>query len=479
MATVTTTLTARALSAQLGDWRAHSGTLAHALSDRVRLLILDGRIALGARLPAERQLADHEGVSRTTVAAAYARLRELGYLVSRRGSGSVAALPAGDVPAFDIVDRPDLLDFSKATLPALPAVVDAAAAAVQRLPHHLGLAGFDLFGLDELRAALADRYTARGLPTSPEQMLVSLGAQHAIALIATTLIGRGDRALVENPSYPHALEALTAAGARLVGVPVSADAGWDDDALAQLFPRSAPSLAYLMPDVHNPTGRIMPDEQRARVSALADRHGTRLIVDETMADLTVDGVSRQPMAVHSPRIITVGSVGKSVWGGIRLGWIRADRDTIAELARARPPGDLGSPTLEQLLLLELLPRYDELVGERRAQLRRGEALLRELLAAQLPDWRQPPIEGGLVLWTNLGRPVASELALVARAEGVQIGAGPRFSVDGAFERYVRLPFCYPEPLIRRAVDGLERAWQRLDSGSRRPATSDALVDAVV
>ncbi|MGY6498703.1 MAG: GntR family transcriptional regulator, partial [Microcella sp.] len=153
MATTTTTLSARALSAQLGDWRAHSGTLAHALSDRVRLLILDGRIALGARLPAERQLADHEGISRTTVAAAYARLRELGYLVSRRGSGSVAALPAGDVPAFDVVDRPELLDFSKATLPALPAVVDAAAAAVERLPQHLGLAGFDLFGLDELRVA--------------------------------------------------------------------------------------------------------------------------------------------------------------------------------------------------------------------------------------------------------------------------------------------------------------------------------------
>lgn len=479
MATMTTTLSARALSALLGEWRSHSGTLAQALSDRVRLLILDGRIALGARLPAERQLADHEGVSRTTVATAYARLRDLGYLVSRRGSGSVAALPAGDAPAFDIVDRPDLLDFSKATLPALPAVVEAAAAAVERLPHHLGLAGFDLFGLDELRAALADRYSARGLPTTPEQILVTLGAQHAIALIATALIGRGDRALVENPSYPHALEALTAAGARLVGVPVSADAGWDDDAFAQLFPRSAPSVAYLMPDVHNPTCRIMPDEQRARVAALAERHGTRIIVDETMADLAFDGISRPPMAVHSSRIITVGSVGKSVWGGIRLGWIRADRDTISELARARPPGDLGSPTLEQLLLLELLPRYDELVGERRELLRRGEALLRELVTRQLPDWHLPQIDGGLVLWTNLGRPVASEFALLARSEGVQIGAGPRFSVDGAFERYIRLPFCYPEPLIRRAVDGLERAWLRLDGGAHRALPSDALVDAVV
>ena len=185
------------------------------------------------------------------------------------------------------------------------------------------------------------------------------------------------------------------------------------------------------------------------------------------------------MAVHSPRIITVGSVGKSVWGGIRLGWIRADRDTIAELARARPPGDLGSPTLEQLVLLELLPRYDELVGERRAMLRQGEHLLRELLSTQLPEWNVPDVAGGLVFWVNIGRPVASELALLARAEGVQIGAGPRFSVDEAFERFVRLPFCYTEPLIRRAVDGLERAWQRLGTSGQRHDAADSLVDAVL
>lgn len=473
-----TILSARALSAILGDWRQHSGTLSVALADRIRLLILDGRISLGARLPAERTLAEREGVSRTTVAAAYSRLRDTGYLVSRRGSGSVATLPAGDALNFDAVDSPELLDFSKATLPALPAVVDAAEAAVARLPQHLGLAGFDLYGLDDLRQALADRYTARGLPTSPDEIMVTLGAQHAIALLATTLIGRGDRVLVENPSYPHAVEAFVAAGARLVGLPVSAEVGWDDESIQQVFPRSAPAVGYLMPDVHNPTCRIMPDAQRARIAELADRHGTRLIIDETMADLVFAGEAPAPMAMLSPRIITVGSVGKSIWGGIRLGWVRADRDTITALARSRPPGDLGSPTFEQLLLLELLPRYDALVRLRRDQLMAGERLLRGLVTERMPLWRMPEVEGGLVLWTNLGRPVASELALLARSEGVQIGAGPRFGMDGAFERFVRLPFCYPEPLIRRAVDGLARAWDRL--GDARPsADRGALLDAVV
>ncbi|RZS56088.1 GntR family transcriptional regulator [Microcella putealis] len=476
----TTVLSARALSVLLGDWRHHSGTLAQALADRVRLLVLDGRIALGARLPAERQLADHEGVSRTTVAAAYARLRELGYLVSRRGSGSVTALPAGDAPAFDVVDRPDMLDFSKATLPALPAVVDAAAAAVARLPQHLGLAGFDLYGLDEVRQAIADRFTARGLPTSADEIMVTLGAQRAIALIAQALVGRGDRVLVENPSYPHALEAFSSAGARLVGVPVSTEHGWDDEAFEQLLPRSAPCLAYLMPDLHNPTSATMPAAQRERVAALADRHGTRIVVDETMVDLAFDPATVQvPMASCSPRIITVGSVGKSIWGGIRLGWIRADRETIGELARARPAGDLGSPTLEQLLLSELLQRFDGLVAERTAQLRAGEQLLRALLSERFPEWRLPEVDGGLVLWTNLGRPVASEFALLARAEGVQLGAGPRFSIDGAFERYLRLPFCYPETLTRRAVDAMERAWERLGPARADVPDDDALVTTVV
>jgi len=481
------TLSARSLALQLGDWRPAGATpLYEALADRIRLLVLDGRITLGTRLPAERLLAEHESLSRTTVANAYARLRELGFAQSVRGSGTVARLPRGfadGVPSLGESAGPGMLDLSKATLPAIPIVAQAAREAVELLPAHLHESGFDPVGLRAVRQAIADRYTARGLPTEPDEIMITLGAQHAIALVARTLLARGDRALVEAPSYPHAVEALQLAGARLVTVPVTTDEGWSDDALEQVIPRTAPALAYLMPDFHNPTGRTMPAEQRARLHALAATHGTVLLVDETMAEL---GFTRDddapPFAAGADErgatVVSVGSVGKSIWGGVRLGWIRADRDLITRFAVARLAGDLGSPVLEQLVLLRLLESYDRVLDARRDQLRTGHDLMVAELTQRFPTWSVPQVDGGLSLWVNLGAPVSSQLALAARAEGLLVGAGPRFGLDGAFERFVRLPFCHPSEVTVPALDLLQRAWERV--AAREPIVgADEVLAAVV
>ena len=122
-----TSLSARALGTLIQNWRTSGpGPAYAALADRIRLLVLDGRLALGTRLPAERELAAHLGLSRTTVSAAYADLRDSGYLDSVRGSGSVVRLPSrGPAGAPDPIATPDFLDFSKATLPAVPAVAAA------------------------------------------------------------------------------------------------------------------------------------------------------------------------------------------------------------------------------------------------------------------------------------------------------------------------------------------------------------------
>src|SRR6185295_6112142 len=110
-------------------------------------------------------------------------------------------------------------------------------------------------------------------------------AQDAIGLLARTVLCRGDRALVEAPGYPHAFEALRASGARLVPVPVTPDERCDELALEQAFQRTSPTLGYLMPDYHNPTGRSMSPGLRERVVDYAARQGTTLIVDETMGEL--------------------------------------------------------------------------------------------------------------------------------------------------------------------------------------------------
>ena len=458
-----TTLSARSMSQLLGDWRAlESGPAYTGLADRIRLLVLDGRIPLGTRLPAERELAGILTLSRTTVTAAYTLLRDAGFLTSTQGSGSVARLPHA-APRAPEEERPDVLDFTKATLPAYPGVAGAATRAAELLPAHLGNSGFDTIGLPVLREAIAERYRTRGLPTDADEILVTIGAQHAIALVSRVLLSRGDNVLIDSPSYPHAVEALQNAGGRLRQVSVSTDAGWDESGLEQVLRRSSPTLGYLMPDFHNPTGQTMSDELREKTVGLATTVGTVLVADETMGELAIDGpVHSLPFAAHGApgnRPILIGSVGKSLWGGLRVGWIRAERPIIQRLARARSSGDLGTPLLEQLIVADLLGDYDRILETRRDQLRSGRDHLLAALTARIPEWEVPVPGGGLTFWVNLGVPVSSQLTLAARNEGLLLGAGPRFGIDGAFERFLRIPFSHPLGDLDRAVDALARAWQ--------------------
>jgi len=459
-------LTARSLEMLLGDWRG-SGSAYEALAERIRLLIVDGRIAVDTRLPAERDLAERLGLSRTTVTAAYRHLREQGNLHSVRGSGSVARL-TGAPAVLPAPPEAEYIDFSKAAPPALPWLPEVARQAVEDLPGHLLDAGFDPIGTPALRQAIADRYTARGLPTTPDQIMVTIGAQHAIALLSRALIGRGDRAVTEVPIYPHAYEALRAAGARLVPVPVSphdVDDDLDDReetmGLVQAIRHSNPVMAYVIPDFQNPTGRTMSRVSRARVLDAAARQGTVVVADETTAELSIDRPGRfPPMAADGPAVL-IGSVGKTVWGGLRVGWIRAERPLIRRLLAVRSPGDLGTPILEQLIVTRLIPRMDEILELRRGQLRAGRDRLEELVARHLPEWEVPHVDGGIVTWVGLGAPVSSQLALAARREGLIVAAGPRFGIDGAFERFLRLPVCYSPETTDAAVQALARAWRSL------------------
>ncbi len=150
------------------------------LAEGLRVLITDGRVPVGARLPSERELTDALAVSRTTVTRAYAELRDHGFLVSRQGSGSVASLPAsrghrGDhlLPPGDLPQ--DKIDLTCAAPVPGPGVLAAYERAVAELPAYLAGTGYYPSGLPVLREAVAASYAARGLPTSPEQIMVVPG----------------------------------------------------------------------------------------------------------------------------------------------------------------------------------------------------------------------------------------------------------------------------------------------------------------
>ncbi|MDQ8705504.1 PLP-dependent aminotransferase family protein [Streptomyces sp. LHD-70] len=435
-----------------------------ALAQGVRTLLLDGRIALRTRLPAERELATALGISRATVTAAYDLLRSDGFAHSRRGSGTWTALPEGRRPSnVAYAETDDVIDLAMAA-PYAPqgALAEALAAVTGSMARHAATAGYHPYGLPELRAAVAERFTRRGLPTLPEQILITSGAQQAVSLTLSLLARPGDRVLVENPSYANVLDAVRRGGLRAIPVPVTDD-GWDAEVAESTLRQAAPRLAYLVPDFHNPTGRLMPVGQRQRILDTARRTGTWLLIDETLTDIALDVPPPAPfasLAGHGvgEQLVTVGSLSKTHWGGLRIGWVRASTQMITELATHRVPTDIASSVLDQLLATELIERTDAVLKERLPLLRSQRSALAAALAEQLPQWRWQLPPGGLCLWVDLGAPISSALATAALDHGVRVEGGSRFGADpGTHEHRLRIPYALPAELCVEAVSRLARA----------------------
>lgn len=466
----------------LGTW--HAGGPAYvALADALRAAVLSGTLAPHTRLPSERELASTLRVSRTTTSGAYARLRELGFATSRVGSGTVTTLPqrpvdpgpgrtaGGDAPVADDALRADgitgiqpgsgYLDLWQATPPAPPELHDAFTRALEGLPAYLDSGGYEPYGLTPLREAVAARYRERGVPTTADEILVTTGAQQAIALLARTHLHPGDRAVVESPTYFHAMEAMREAGGRLLGVPTGP---LDVDQLASAVRRARPRLVYLVPDYQNPTGSLLSADERAAVREIADRHGVTVVGDETLVELDLSDHGTPPPFAgdgSSPHVVSVGSASKVFWGGLRVGWIRAHPRVIDHLARARQSADIATAVLDQLAVADLLRRRAEVLPGRQRLLRERRDLLVGRLRDALP-WDVPVPPGGLFCWVGLGRPVAQAFAAAAAAEGARVAAGPLFTPDGTgAASHVRLTFTRSPAELADAVPRLVRAWARV------------------
>lgn len=458
-----------ALAALLPDLRILPGPVYSGLGDSITALVLDGRIATETRLPSERELAVALQISRATVTAAYDELRANGFLTSRTGSGSFVRVPAGSRVRHSLArwttaaaDAPDVIDLSCAALPAPPGVLEAAlATAAARVTPFTRHDGYDPTGLPELRAAVAARFTGRGVPTSPDQILITNGALHGLDLLMRLLIGPGDRVLTELPTYPGALDAIRGNSARVVPVPMAAAGGWQVELIRATLRQTAPRLAYLTPDYHNPTGALVDESARREVFRTARQTGTTVIVDESFVDLGFCAGTRASAAID-PSVISLGSLSKPVWAGLRVGWLRASTDLVHRLAALRASIDMGGAVLDQLVAADLFGRLDDIAAARVAELRPQRDALLAALARELPQWRVAVPQGGLSLWAELDAPLSTPLTLLAIQAGVVMVPGSRFGIDGTLERFLRLPFSLPGERIDAAVRRLAGVWRQLD-----------------
>ena len=414
------------IQSQLGQWSSRQGPLYRRLADALRAGIERGEIEVGTRLPPERVLARELAVSRTTVVQAYDVLRGEEWLDSRQGSGTwvrrsppspegTAWTPPGatvlmkrDSIVAGLTARPDTIDLTCACLPPLPGLVEesiegSAAALREATRDH----GYSVLGLPALRRAIARHLERRGLPTAESQVLVTSGAQQAIALVGALFLRRNDTALVESPTFLGALDALGAAGAALTPLPVGPD-GVRLEVLRDALRQRPARLLYLTPTFHNPTGGTLPEGARREIARLAVDAHLPLLEDESLVDIALEETPPPPsIAALAPKapVMSIGSLSKLCWGGLRIGWIRAPEPVLLRLASLKVASDLGSSMLSQLVAVHLLERADEVRRLRRAQILLQRDALAGGMRRRLPDWSWTLPMGGLSMWA--GSPTAT------------------------------------------------------------------------
>jgi DNA-binding transcriptional MocR family regulator len=486
----------------LGRWPAADGPLYRLLAARIARLADTGELPAGLRLPPERDLAATLCVSRNTVAAAYQLLRDEGMAESRQGAGT-RIVPHRTTPAA--VHRANgffagLLETAVVDADLTLAVVDCApqvAAALADPATVLDLAGrravtgtsgYFPLGLPALRAAIAGHLTDRlGLPADPAQVIVTTGGQQAIDLLIRCEVLPGQPVAVEDPTFPGALDALYRAGARMIRMP--AGTGLDPERLEHVVRTHNPAMVYLIPTHHNPTGLVMPAGHRRRVARLAAMHPNTLFVDDmTLAELPLrDNPPPPPLAAFSlqqPNLVSIGSLSKLYWGGLRTGWIRASAGLIARVAAAKAAADLGSVAFQQAITAALLnDGHDDIVKWRGEWLRARHDALTGALRAALPEWTWPEPAGGLTLWVRLPRseepagpagPADSgAFAQAALRHGVAVVPGRLLSASssgasgsgtsgsagdiGPASEYLRLAFTRAPDVLARSALALARA----------------------
>ena len=436
--------------------------------------ILSRRLQPGERVPSSRAMARQLSISRNTVTLAYQALMADGYLESRDRSGYVVGTDApvadhaasapqrtGDTaPAWqrrfhrsfaglDRVDKP--LNWREYPYPFIYGQADPALFSHSEwrdcARRALGLRNFESMAGDRGEAddpLLVDYIRARSLPrrgvtAAPEQILVTMGAQNALFLLAMLFRERGIRIAIEDPCYPDLRNTLTRFGAQVAPVPVDADGMVVDERLAQV------DAVFVTPSHQAPTTATMTPERRRDLLAAAERHDLIVVEDDYDFDL---GFLHTPAPAlkaldRSDRVIHVGSFSKSLFPGLRLGYLVAPEPVIAEARALRflmlrhPPG-LAQRTAAYFLALG---HHDALINRlRHALAQRREAMEVALREAGLGDARAPRF-GGAAFWTEA--PEGIDTALLAgrlRERGVLIEAGAPFFADARSSRHMRLGY---------------------------------------
>jgi 2-aminoadipate transaminase len=470
------------------------------LVDRFAQAIDSGALEPGAKLPPTRELASEAGVNHLTAARVYRKLAEQGYVTAAVGRGTfvrtlapassdaygddwqVYALPPEDVSyseqiladTFALAARDDVISLATGWPAPRNYPTDALAAITADVFAEVGgqaLSYLPAEGLFDLREQLALRGRTYGYADDADEIVITSGAQQAIALTMHATLEPGDVAVVESPTFTGMLTAARASGARVIGVPVDEN-GLDVDALERLLARHEVKLVALQTACHNPTGRNLSDERRLRLAELARERNFFLLEDRVYADMHFGNTFVRSLRELAPaHVIYVNSLSKVVGGGLRLGWVAARGPVRERIAMLKLEADFHSPTLIQHIFARWLAKgeYDRHVKRTIPFYRERRDALLEALERHIPgEYHVDPPSGGHHLWVTLRRSI-DERALYTEAArgGVTFTPGGAVTAERRSQTSLRLSFSLLDPPeLDEGVRRLARAMREVRRSAR-------------
>lgn len=447
--------------------------------EQIRAQITSGEIPEGYQFPSERQLAEALGVNRTTVLNAYKELKADGLMASHVGRGTVAVRASYEEPikaaypkepiwdhlfsdymknrdGFDvnkyleIANRKDVISFAAGIASfENPPVQAFEGVEKELLARQSSMLVSPVAGFSSFRGVMSSYMQKRSCFCQPSEIMIVSGAQQGIDLVARAFISPGDIVFIEEPSFFPAIQTFRSMGARLMAIPMEED-GMNVDVLEQLLTRYRPKLIYTMPAYHNPCGVSMSTARRVRFLELINKYGVPVLEDDPYSELCYEGETILPLKSMDKGgyVIYLSTFSKTVYPGLRLGWLWANKKLINRLCDIRQLTDLHSGCISQMIVERFIvsgemEKYLSLI---RREYRERRDMMTDALKRYAPPglaWNHP--DGGYYLWCRLPEGLSADLlATRAAGSGVAVLPGtPSFLSGQKGENYIRLNYTFP------------------------------------
>ncbi|HLI62600.1 MAG TPA: PLP-dependent aminotransferase family protein [Terriglobales bacterium] len=327
-------------------------------------------------------------------------------------------------------------------------------------------------GYRPLRELIVAHMARYGIVATVDNVLITSGSQQALDLIAKLFINRGDRILVESPTYLGALQAFDLMGAEYVTVPI------DDDGLVtseiEQALRSGPKFMYILPNFQNPGGTTLARSRRDELVALSDKYGIPIIEDDPYGQLRYEGEHITPLLVldrtnlardngyKMGNVIYLSTFSKVLAPGLRVAWMVAPPEVISKLVQLKQSTDLHTSMFTQMAVYEAA--RDGFIDEHVKLIRRVYKERRDAMLQALHDFFPPEVswthpQGGLFLWVTMPPGVdSSRLLDTALRQNVAFVPGDPFFSNGDTASHMRLNFSNAQPeMIREGIRRLSIA----------------------